>query len=153
MLEGWKAYALPLVAAVLVLAFFAYRCSVKAPEPETPAAVDLSEPAKPTSTRDRIEAAITDAGPSAPPLPDRYRDAVADALRPIVDRCRKPDERSIAIALHVEVAAAQDLGGIVRAIEARHASPALTACIEENTRTLALPDAAATGIGRYEIDP
>jgi hypothetical protein len=152
MLEGWKAYALPLVAAVLVLAFFAYRCSAS-PEAEAPAPAKTSEPTKPTSDRDRIEAAIADAGPSAPPLPDRYRDAVADALHPIVDRCRGPDERSVAIALHVEVAAAQDVGGIVRAIEARHASPSLTACIEANTRTLALPDAAATGIGRYDIEP
>jgi hypothetical protein len=153
MLEGWKAYALPLVAAALLLAFFGYRCSVEAPEPEAPATANPSARPEPTSNRDRIEAAIADAGPSAPPLPDRYRDTVADALRPIVARCRRPDERAHALALHVEVAAAQDLGGIVRAIEARHASAALIDCIEQNTRTLTLPDAAATGIGRYDIEP
>ena len=151
MLEGWKAYALPLAAGVLLLAFFGYRCSMQT-EPHEPAApAKASEPAAPISNRDRIEAAIADAGPSAPPLPDRYRDAVTQALRPVIERCLEPDED--APALHVEVAAAQDLGGIVRTLEAPHATPAFIACIEDNTRALALPDASATGVGRYDIEP
>jgi hypothetical protein len=159
MLEGWKAYALPAVAAVLLLAFFAYRCSMSTedtPAATGPAAETKAPPAK--TLREQIEDAVADAGASAPPLPDGYRDAVAEALQPLVARCRtpRPDDAAIALALHVEVAAAEGNGGVVREIEIRgvgkEPSEGFVACIEEGARALALSDAAATGVGIYELD-
>jgi hypothetical protein len=156
MVEGWKNYLLPAVAAVLLLGFFAYRCSMTAEETAAPPAPAAEAP--PESRREQIQAAVGEAGAAAPPLPDAYRERVAQALQPVVARCRqpRPDDAGIALSIHAEVAAADGIGGIVRSIEIRgvgkQTSKGLTVCIEEGARALELPDAAATGTTAYDLD-
>ena len=157
MLEGAKAYVLPGSAAVLLALFFAWRCSIDddAATPSTHA----EKKAPPASPREQIEAAVAAEGSAAPPLPDAYRESVRSALDPIVARCReaRPSESAPPLAIRIEVAAAENVGGIVRTIEvtgAKGSSPSrsLATCIERGGRSLALPDAAATGIGTYDLE-
>ena len=156
MIEGWKAYVLPGSAAVLLAVFFAWRCSVD--DGATPS-TDAERKAAPASPREQIEAAVAAEGSAAPPLPDGYRESVRSALDPIVARCREQrnSQASLPLAIRIEVAAAENVGGIVRTIEvsgAKGSSPSrsLATCIEQGGRALALPDAAATGIGTYDLE-
>ncbi len=131
--EGNKAFILPAVAALVLLALLWLR-GQGAPDP----APSESSPAQPAAqaptpgVKAQIREAVAAAGD--PVLGPSERDAVSSALQPVVDRCRSvsPERASTPLKISVEVIAAQGLGLRVERAQIQGEVPAaLVGCVRE----------------------
>ncbi len=131
--EGNKAFILPAVAALVLLALFVLRgqAAPDAVPPESSSPPVASE-AAPKGVKAQIRDAIAAAGD--PVLDASSREAVFSALRPVVDRCRsaRPDSATTALKVSVEVIAARSIGLRVERAEIQGELPAgLVGCVRE----------------------
>ena len=145
--EGNKAFILPAVAALVLLALFVLRGQAT-PDPVPPGSSSSPAVTEAASkgVKERIRDAIAAAGD--PVLGASAAGAVTSALQPVLDRCRsaRPDSAATPVHVSVEVIAAQSIGVRVERAEIKGEVPAdLVGCVREGMLGSKPEDIGETG--------
>lgn len=145
--EGNKAFILPAVAALVLLALFVLRQqAVPDSAPPESSSPQVASETPPKGVKAQIRDALTAAGD--PVLDPSSRDAVSSALQPVVDRCRsaRPESATAVVKVSVEVIAAQGVGVRVERAEIQGELPAgLLGCVREGMLGSKPADIGKTG--------
>lgn len=147
-MDGAKAYILPAVAALLLLAYFLFR-----PDPDSFGSTGDSAPAtEGDSMQARVDAALRGAEVPAALSPE-YTATVGAALEPLVTTCRTKLNVEGEVKVQGSVAAAASVGGYFKTLELQSAvetgHEGFHLCIREAVADLELPPPPSHQAGAF----